>query len=42
MLKTQDYLDLVERHRKEFEAFQIAYALDDKRLKRALEKLGSE
>ena len=24
MLKTQDYLDLVERHRKEIEAFPIA------------------
>ena len=43
MLKTQDYLDLVERHRKEkeIEAFPIAYAFDNKQLKRALEKLGA-
>ena len=34
MLKTQDYLDLVERHRKEIEAFPIAYAFDDKQLYR--------
>lgn len=34
MLKTQDYLDLVERHRKE-------YVFDNKQLKRALEKLGA-
>ena len=41
MLKTQDYLDLVERYRKEIEAFPIAYAFDNKQLKRALEKLGA-
>ena len=41
MLKTQDYLDLVDRHRKEIEAFPIAYAFDNKQLKRALEKLGA-
>ena len=41
MLKTQDYLDLVERHRKEIEVFPIAYAFDNKQLKRALEKLGA-
>ena len=28
MLKTQVYLDLVERHRKEIEVFLIAYAFD--------------
>lgn len=39
MLKTQDRLDLVERHRKEIEAFPIAYAFDNKQLKRVLEKL---
>lgn len=39
MLKTQDYLDLVERHRKEIEVFPIAYVFDNKQLKRVLEKL---
>lgn len=32
MLKAQGYLDLVERHRKEIEAFSIAYAFDNKQL----------
>lgn len=42
MLRTQDYINLVEKHRKEIEAFPIAYAFDEKQLKEALEKLGAK
>lgn len=41
-MKKQEYLDLVERHRKEVEDFPIAYAFNDKQLKEALKKLGVE
>lgn len=38
MLKTQDYLDLVERHRKEIEVFPIAYVFDDKLFKEEINR----
>lgn len=41
-MKRQEYLDLQEKHRKEFESFPIAYAFDDKQLEEALRKLGAE
>lgn len=40
-MRTQDYLDLVEKQRKEIEEFPIAYAFDEKQLAEALEKLGA-
>lgn len=40
-MKTQEYLDLREKHREELNAFPIAYAFNDKQLKEALEKLGA-
>lgn len=41
-MKKQEYLDLQEKHRKEIEAFPIAYAFSDEQLKEALEKLGAK
>lgn len=41
-MKRQEYLDLQEKQRKEFESFPIAYAFNDKQLEEALEKLGAE
>lgn len=40
-MRAQDYLDLVERQRKEIEEFPIAYAFDEKQLEEALKKLGA-
>ena len=40
-MKRQEYLDLKEKHRKEFEEFPIAYAFSEKQLEEALEKLGA-
>ena len=40
-MKRQEYLDLREKHRKEFEEFPIAYAFSEKQLEEALEKLGA-
>lgn len=40
-MKTQEYLDLQEKHREELNAFPIAYAFNDEQLKEALEKLGA-
>lgn len=40
-MKRQEYLDLKEKHRKEFEEFPIAYAFNEKQLEEALEKLGA-
>lgn len=40
-MKTQEYLDLQKKHRKELEEFPIAYAFNDEQLERALEKLGA-
>lgn len=40
-MKRQEYLDLVERQRKELEEFPIAYAFNGKQLKEAIEKLGA-
>ena len=40
-MKKQEYLDLQEKHRKEMEAFPIAYAFNDKQLQEALQKLGA-
>lgn len=42
MRRTQDYINLVEKHRKEIEAFPIAYAFNEKQLEEALEKLGAK
>lgn len=42
MLRTQDYINIVEKHRKEIEEFPIDYAFDEKQLKEALEKLGAK
>ena len=41
-MKRQEYLDLQEKQRKEFEDFPIAYAFDDKQLNEALKKLGAK
>ena len=38
-MKKQEYLDLKNKHQKEFENFPIAYAFNDQQLKEALEKL---
>ena len=40
-MKRQEYLDLRDEHRKEFEEFPIAYAFNEKQLEEALEKLGA-
>ena len=40
-MKKQEYLDLKNRHQKEFEDFPIAYAFNDKQLQEALGKLGA-
>lgn len=40
-MKRQEYLDLKKEHQKEFEAFPIAYAFNDKQMQEALEKLGA-
>lgn len=40
-MKTQEYLDLQNKHRKGLEEFPIAYAFNDKQLQEALEKLGA-
>ena len=40
-MKRQEYLDLKKRHEKEFAAFPIAYAFNDKQLEEALTKLGA-
>lgn len=41
-MKRQEYLDLKDEHRKEFEEFPIAYAFNEKQLEEALEKLGAK
>lgn len=41
-MKRQAYLDLIEKHRQEIEAFPIAYAFNEQQLKEALEKLEVE
>lgn len=41
-MKTQEYLDLIDKQRKEIEDFPIAYAFNDEQLKEALKKLGVE
>lgn len=41
-MKRQAYLNLIEKHRREIEAFPIAYAFNEQQLKEALEKLGVE
>ena len=41
MTKRDEYLDLQKKQRKEFEAFPIAYAFNEKQLEEALEKLGA-
>lgn len=40
-MKRQEYLDLVERQRKELEEFPIAYAFNGKQLKEAIAQLGA-
>ena len=40
-MKRQEYLDLRDEHRKEFEEFPIVYAFNEKQLEEALEKLGA-
>jgi hypothetical protein len=40
MQKTEDYKNLIEKHRKEVEEFPIAYAFSDEQLKEAMKKLG--
>lgn len=40
-MKTQEYLDLQNKHRKELEEFPIAYAFNDEQLQEALKKLGA-
>lgn len=40
-MRTQEYLDLIERQRKEINEFPIAYAFDEKQLEEALKKLGA-
>lgn len=40
-MKKQEYLDLLDRQRKEIEEFPIAYAFNDKQLEEALVKLGA-
>lgn len=40
-MKRQEYLDLKDEQRKEFEEFPIAYAFNEKQLEEALEKLGA-
>ena len=40
-MKKQEYLDVKNRHQKEFEEFPIAYAFNDEQLKEALAKLGA-
>lgn len=42
MSKTQEYLEMVERHRKEINEFPIAFAFNDDQLEDALKKLGVE
>ena len=40
-MRIQDYLDLIERQRKEINEFPIAYVFDEKQLEEALNKLGA-
>ncbi len=41
-IKLQKYLDLKEKHEKEFSEFPIVYAYNNKQFKEALEKLGAK
>lgn len=40
-MKKQEYMDLRNRHQREFDEFPIVYAFNDEQLKEALEKLGA-
>lgn len=42
MLKTQDYLDLVERHRKEIEAFPDCLCIRRQTAETSVGEIGSE
>ena len=40
-MKTQAYLDIMEKQQQELTDFQITYAFNEKQLEKALDKLGA-